>query len=321
MGLGEDYRMSSPTERLNAVEPRVDALEKALGVKPLPPLRSRIYQFLSRHKAAIGIMVGFVAILVAIAVVYLPRASDQKKQDLNDVIDRRIDSSLKAPGGVLEKLQQLQITTAALSAKLTTLEPFIQDVIRRQFDIVSKLAPQALGEKLPALTHLIQAADVQGIRVQPQLSVDLSKNLLRVSSASAGYWMAASQLVSYRSVPTNKTSPGSAPCTKLNVNIDRETGPAPEDIDTHIEASDCTFDLGDNPNFRGGGFPQATYLILHNVRVRYNGGSIRDLPQTVVFDHCIFEFKINDRPPAPAQRLTNALLAAVDLSNLSYNPE
>jgi hypothetical protein len=85
--------------------------------------------------------------------------------------------------------------------------------------------------------------------------------------------------------------------------------------------SDCTFDLGDNPNFRGGGFPQAKYLILRNVRVRYNGGSVADLPATVLFDHCTFDFRINNLPPVPGQRLTNALLAAVDLSNLSYSPD
>jgi hypothetical protein len=108
----------------------------------------------------------------------------------------------------------------------------------------------------------------------PGRSAELSKNLLRVYQESPGYWLAASRLVSYGSVPASSTPPNAKPCNELTMNIDRETGPATTDFEAHIEASDCTFDLGHNDDFREGGFPQAKYLLLRNLRVRYNGGSI-----------------------------------------------
>jgi hypothetical protein len=293
-------------------------VENRIGIKP--SFYQKIKEFGSRHLVVV-ISVGslLVAVVAIPATIFIPRWLDQRKADFNDAVQNKVTATLKEPNGVFEKLDKLQASTDKAADTLSTLQPFIQGLVLRGFESASKLSPQALQDKLPAVANLIQVANVEKVHAEPQATANLSRNLLKASSVSPGYWPVVGQLISYRSVPASATAPSDKPCSPLTFNIDRETGPGAGDIEAHLEASDCTFDLDNNPFLRPGGSPQVKYLILRNARVRYRGGSVADLPLTIVFDHCTFDLRITTQPPVVARQLTNALLATSDLSNLSYN--
>lgn len=152
--------------------------------------------------------------------------------------------------------------------------------------------------------------------ISPNVIEDIQKKLVATDDQSRGYWQAVAQLITYRSLPV-VNPPNDKPCREMNTVIDKERGAA--GVYEHNEMSDCTFDLDNNFAFAWEGLPGYEYLLLRNVRVRYRGGAIHDLGR-VVFDHCVFEFQIYSSPPPVAQHLTEILLAASDITNVSFTP-
>ncbi len=238
--------------------------------------------------------------------------NDQKNQ-----ISLEVGNQLKGPLATINET----------NTSLEDLKPFIRDVINHQFENASKLSPQALEEHLPAIKNLLTVAQDQGVRVEPQVSEALRKNLLHVPNNALGYWPAAAQLISYRNagftIPQNAT----IPCNQTAGSVVVTGGPAPADMLGEASYSNCTLDL-DQPNLWSaskssphiesqGEIVSSWHLTLHNVIVHYRGGPLAHVSE-ITFDHCILDFQFNVPPSAPAQRLTETLLTANDINNVSF---
>jgi hypothetical protein len=326
----------TPTQRLNELEPRLEAVEQALGTRPPQPKVHWAKRFWNTVLAHPG-----TSTLTTIIVVVGGLACTQLKSCFTDAVQHQMDARLKEPGGVLEKLDKLQTTTDKTNTTLETLQPFIQDLVRRQFDTAAKLSPQELGPRLPAVKNLIVAASSQRVAVAPGAADDLTKNLIRVNQDLPNYWPVAAELVSYRSHLNGGWQGNRLPdCTvhdlKMHV-IDRKPSDDDPDADivTHgpINLQHCAIVL-DSPDgeavlSHGVSFGE---LILTDCQVFYGGGPITltavrssdrypaKLWGPISFVNCIFTFQFPNQPPLPGRNLTNTLLASNAGAKIVFNP-
>jgi hypothetical protein len=206
-------------------------------------------------------------------------------------------------------------TTSKLNNMSTDIQSIQGELARMSLFNHAALPLTDFKSTLPDLSSAIATVREQKLVVSPNVMADIQKKLVATDDNSPGYWQAASQLITYRSMPAGTKPSNDRPCRDMNVVIDRERGV--DGVYEHIEMSNCTFDLDNNPGFAWNGLPGYEYLVLHNVRVRYRGGAIHDIGR-VMFDRCTFEFQISAPPPIPAQHLTETLLAASDISKVSF---
>ena len=201
--------MANNAERLDKVEARLRALEKTVGAKP-EDFKSRVVEFFKRVWQYKGTII-VVTIILGIGGWFIPGWFGYRLEHKNDAwnraVDDRIDSKLRASGGINETLGNVQKTVSATDTTLKTLSPFIQDVIRHQFESASKLPTSTLRERLPALRELIAVAANQKTKVDSKVVSSLSEKLLQIPNKTDEFWSAASSLVSYRSSSAANWSP------------------------------------------------------------------------------------------------------------------
>jgi len=190
--LEDDDVSPTPTQRLNDIEPRVAQIETTLGIKPPGPksilsrLWSRSWPWVVNNKVWIIPITAILVTLSGIRITDIYKEWKERQDEaLAHAVDDRIDKALKAPGGVLETLKGIDGKVDKANTTLDTLQPFIHDVIEHQFENVSKLSPQALGSRLPALRDLLAIAKDQDIRVRLPVE-DLSRTLRKVQPDADG---------------------------------------------------------------------------------------------------------------------------------------
>jgi hypothetical protein len=338
---GDHSMAPSPTERLNAIEPRLEAVESALGIRPASTGLKRFKELVAKYPLWVTIFVAVASIMATVACTYFPRWTDQGKKDRSEAINRQIEDFLNSAGGVSDKLNSLQITTTDTNATLKTLQPYIQGLVQHQFDAASKLSPQALRGQLPSVAVLIQVARTERIQIPQRASDQLSKNLLRVPDSALGYWPATAELVSFRSQGHGSSGGLSMPdCTDapphpLTVSSVDANGGITGSNQPFYENCRFTIDSPkDNSRFnafirgafpdiefrhclivyRGGSFTLITRLDMDSVPLqswsgRGKGGALSHHGPTMAFTNCEFDFSVPDRQPPPnAKLLLQALL-------------
>jgi hypothetical protein len=193
----EDNMAPTAPERFAAIDKRIDGLHDEIRAISRPewwPIRA--YQLAIDHKGTSLIL----AIILCFGGGYFTFWLNHRADNFNNAVDARIKAVLGASGGVTEALRNVQSTTNETNTTLKTLQPFIRDVIDHQFESVSKLSPQALGERLPAVWHLLAVAQDEKFKIEPSITHDLSKKMLQIPASVEGYWPTSGALITAQSV-------------------------------------------------------------------------------------------------------------------------
>ena len=226
----------------------------------------------------------------------------------------------------------------------------------RQAKSLSELPTNALVRQLPAVTDLLATARRQDVKIEAETIETLRRNLLQIPSKPAGFWPAASELISYQSVRAkgaNSLTANLPNCTdsgptqmKITAVIDPKTARIARGV-----YENCRFVLDSDRDdqrlnsFLTGSTPEITFkncLIIYgggsvnlkldwinvnNGHVRINvGGKHRADDGTLEgppleFLNCIFVFSIRDTPPPSGQRTTEILLTQAGTSlGLPFQP-
>jgi hypothetical protein len=205
----EDDGMSTK-ERLDGIDTRLNRIDEALGLKPIKPksafvqFRDYLWQKIKTHK---GTIIPILAIIVGMGGWFVGSWFKYYLDHRYDFVDGMITNNLSKPGGIKETLGKVQETTTRITSSLETLKPFIHDVIQRQFESASNLPSAALGQRLPALKHLLSVAKNQEVKIDPQIVNKMSGKLGSIPARPLDYWQTAANLVSYRSFNTVSWSP------------------------------------------------------------------------------------------------------------------
>jgi hypothetical protein len=280
----------------------------------------------------------FTGLLVAGFSYWLQHRNDGFNRDVNE----RIATYLSAKGGINDQLTGIQTTVTASESSLKTLTPFIQDVIRHQFESVSKLSASVLQERLPALRNLLAVAKNQDVKIEPTISANLSQSLLQIQADAPGLVEASGDLISYRSF-SSASWPSSLDllsCTDRAPEITTlhqkfKVEGIPHELNANLGVyRNCRVTL-DSPTederlkrVLTGEVPNITF---YQCIIVYTGGLI-DLPiawdnrvvdavgigkgtislgisgSTIAFNDCKFELKLS-APSEEARKLTRLLLA------------
>jgi hypothetical protein len=93
---GDHSMAPSPTERLNAIEPRLEAVESALGIRPASTGLKRFKELVAKYPLWVTIFVAVASIMATVACTYFPRWTDQGKKDRSEAINRQIEDFLNS---------------------------------------------------------------------------------------------------------------------------------------------------------------------------------------------------------------------------------
>jgi hypothetical protein len=347
--------MAEPTtkQRFDGIDSRLDRIERALELKPPEPksafaqFRGHVWQLIVVNRSWV---ISVAAILVAIGGWFgsgmFKYWLDHKDDGLNHLIDGRIEAALKAPSGVLATLSEVQRTTNETDTTLKTLQPFIQDVIRHQFEIASKLPAQELGERLPAVKNLLAVARDQDVQIEPKITENLREKLLKIDAKAPDYWPASAQFISYRSqntVPDTQSllQPNLPNCTDHDPEgprIESTNGNQITFSSAYYDNCRLTLDSAkDDAKINSLLLNLTPKIVFRHCLIVYKGGEIGliiafnnrpvkiYLPEhpevdavpsttpvtgnTLYFNNCLFKLDLNHQPPSGGQKFTQNLLA------------
>jgi hypothetical protein len=333
--------MATNKGQLQAIDVRLNAIEEVLKISPQPMdwWKSR-YDWFINHKGTSLILAIILCLVGVFGGGYFKYSLDHKNDDWNRAVDDRIDKTLSTKGGIKETLASVQQTVASTDNTLKTLAPFIQDVIRHQFESVSSLPTASLKQRLPAVRHLVSVARDQAIQVSPASVNRLTENLLAIQPRPAEFWAVSADLLSYRSLNDETRQ-----LLTMNLPDCADSSPTPNTV---IEADphkftvkfgsyeNCRFTLdSEQDDQRINAFLNNTtpHITFKHCLIVYRGGAINLIigwnnrltvitgthgqqplvvpisGTTFSFQDCLFTFSIPDIPPPNAQKITMTLLA------------
>ncbi len=309
----------SPQQRFQDIYERLGKLERHINF----PWYTRLYSWVVNH-TALSIVLCLVGLFGG---GYFSYWLEHKGDTFNSSVDKRIDITLKAPGGVLATLAEVQKTANETNTTLKALQPLIQAMIVHQFENVSKLPTQTLIQRAPALRDLAVAAKTQNVSVDPKIIEQTGARLVRASTQDhPAVWDAALRFVDYKSF-NNNSSPFLPDTTKVKEFRDRyiiniPTGavppksllkglaPADRAAQTGYIGEDRNKGMTSGPAwivFEGGeaGLDgiQLRNVVFHNVQVSYYGAPL--VMENVYFVDCTFKMNIDRQ----TQSFALALLA------------
>lgn len=209
--------MATHKETLQDHEGRLKQIETQLGIEPLPPkktIKERLTEWIKANPWASLAL----SIILAASTLFGAYWLNHHNEWRNGEVDARVGAVLEKPGGVQETLKQVRDTVNRTDEKLKTLEPFIQDVIKHQFENTSKLSTTAFQERLPAVQRLVAVAKDQEFKPDIHVLDAIANKLSAANTSAVGFWPTAAQLISYRSQNTvsaslNLTRPDLPNCT------------------------------------------------------------------------------------------------------------
>jgi len=203
----------------------------------------------------------------------------------NRAVDLRVAEVLKSQG-VNDALSKLQQTSTETNTVLKTLEPFIQDIVRHEFESASRMPPREIGLKLSAVRDLLAVARNQQIKVDPAITTALSKHLLDVPPNATYFWQVAGELISYRSINSAPSISALSSNTRLGNCTDLEPNITTQTI-SFIDEKGHPFAMKHNIG------------VYNNCQIeldsptdgdRLNSFLARDIP-TIVFTHCVVIYR------------------------------
>jgi hypothetical protein len=316
----EEGRMAAKKDQFADLNGRIDALRDELRTISRPKSwPAKLYELAINHKGTSIILAIVLCIVSIVGGGYFKYWLDHKDEAWNSRLDGRIDTILSSKGGIKESLANVQQTVSSTDNTLKTLAPFIQDVIRHQFENASKLPTATLRERLPGVRNLLAVAKNQDVKIEPGIAASLSKKLLQIQPDASDFWQVAGALISYRSSLLVGSSRNWA---VINFPPCPNTGTV--DLDSTPNASAQALGPDGKPTGQAGRIQrigyQDCYVELDGRKIsrwdckrcliRYSGGplSMRD----VRFQDCLFVFDFGlGQPPSPdGQRLSETLLAS-----------
>ncbi len=331
--MADKEKFQAINQRLTAFDNRLMRIEAALNVR-VPPASWLVarWNWALNHK-------GLTVVLCLVSVFggggfkyYL----DHKDDGFNNAVDRELNK----PGGISARLASLEQSTDELRTTLRTLELFLPDVIKRQFESASKLPIGTLQQRLPEVAHLVAAAETQKTKVDLKVLASLTNNLVRVSDKSEGYWPVAGDLINYRSFSiANSWSKENLPnCIDMKPETSTMVIPfllngKSQKVETTLASfRNCRVTLD---SARDG--ERLSAMLLHEntsvigffqCLVVYHGGpiafpiawkdhnvssssgvSLSVSANTLQFSDCLFDFSISPSSSIEAKQLTKLLLA------------
>jgi hypothetical protein len=267
----------STRDRLDEHDVRIAKVETALGIQPPPPGKSFLrkkYEWVISHK-----LTTFVWSLVLVFGAYY---LNHKDDNFNKAVDDRITAHLEKTGGVNDSLKGIQTSLTELDTTIKTLQPFIQDLIRHQFENASKLPPSALQERLPSVQHLLLAAQSQQVRIDPTILTSVSERLAGIHSGTLEFWQVAAMMINYKSF--NASSEATISLRSAKLPDCTEHDPTPMTL------------LGQSPDRRTLTLNPARYencrLVLDSLQVQDKINSLLlTLAPVIRFEHCLVVYR------------------------------
>lgn len=176
---------------------------------------------------------------------------------------------------------------------------------------------EELRASLATLNAQVETARAHGIPPNPlklhAFALSVSK-LIAQRPDFPEAWQAAAQLVSYRRAGTPGQNGCDGPAAITAVDSDRQQQVVLNFHDCEIALDD--FLAGED----AGALPADSRAVLElkNVHVIYRGGLIAHI-RSIVLSNCSFDFEMDRSPSPPGLLLTETLLSAEDIRNVTVN--
>jgi hypothetical protein len=199
---GDESMPLTIKERLEGIEGRLGQVETLLRVRPSTPrsalqrFRKHLWEQIKKYK---GTVIPLVAISVGVLGWFVSGWFKYYLEHKYDFVNEMVSTNLNAKGGINDKLGQIQQTVTSTKATLDTLQPFIHDIIQRQFENVAKLRTGALILRIPALENLVAVAKNQKVTVNPNTVTEVGIKLVDASRQNAKVSDAVLRWLEYKS--------------------------------------------------------------------------------------------------------------------------
>jgi hypothetical protein len=195
-------------ERLHEVGGRLSGVESALQELKANPTKlarawSHIWRWVTTNKTVSGL--GGLVLLVAgwFVTGYYQHWLDHKHDAFNLAVDERVKASTTVTE-MQKTLAEIQKTSSETNTVLTTLQPYIHDMVIHQFENISKLPARSLIQRAPALKDLLAVAKNQRVSIDPKVIEQVGVKLAHCSaSAHPATWDAALEFINYKSFNNN----------------------------------------------------------------------------------------------------------------------
>jgi hypothetical protein len=186
---------------LDEDEKRLKNLEGGLPFHPSPAVSgqgwwSRAWTWITNHKVASASFA--LSIILCFVGIYGKYYLDHKDDGTIAIADKEISKN------VTPVLNDLDRKVTETQTTLKTLQPFIEDLVRREMDGAAALPRAELQKKLPIIRDVVSVARVQSVAVDQKVVARLGDNLFEAASASKSdgsklAWEVASQVLGYYS--------------------------------------------------------------------------------------------------------------------------
>jgi len=330
--------VASTKEQLNKIEARLAALEHDDLSVPKPSA-SNLQSYWKKNRRKIwGILV---LLLIPTLAIVTPVYREHVKSDFEHSVDDRVNPKL---GEVTKQLNEFNTKLTKIDSTLSALQPYIEDLVRRQMDKVASLPLNDFRATLPSIKHLIAVAKEQGVKVNPDLLRRMSDKLLQIKPRDKEFWPFTGELVSYRSF--NQSRGGTQQLLTSSLPRCTDAPPTPAKVTSVLSSTTATLSVAMYENCQitldssqdderinatlTNFFP---FLTFRHCVISYFGGPVnlildwKDPSQTTFhleghppmrtkisgntlqFEECLFSFSIQGVPPTTGQQVTETLLA------------
>jgi hypothetical protein len=304
----------------------------------LKPLREKYWDWVKLNplKAVLGALTSLALLWPLLSFVF-----NHISADLGNAVDRRIDAKLSETN---KKLGELDQKTTAIGATLNALQPFIEDLVKRQMDKAASLPQSRFNANLPALGNLISVARNQRIVTTPGIVNQVGEKLRGVTERGTDFWHLGGEFLSYRSFNTASDKARILPASALPKCTDSPPKPmkvlnveSPNQMTVsrgYYENCQVTLDSSEDDQRINSILKESTPLLtFRRCLILYRGGpvdliltwedhrggltlggKVRDTIVSVSgnaleFEDCYFVFSIPGIPPPSGQQITETLIA------------
>jgi hypothetical protein len=159
-------------------EKRLKQLESDLPFHPSPAASgqgrlSRAWTWITKHKATSILLSVFLTLASIFGSGYFKNYLDHKDDSTVTIADKETSKN------VTPLLNDLDRKVTETQTTLKTLQPFIEDLVRREMDGASALPRAELQKKLPRIRDVVSVARVQRVAVDQRVVARLGNNLFR----------------------------------------------------------------------------------------------------------------------------------------------
>lgn len=277
---------------------------------------SRVLGFITDHTvlSIFGLVLAIIGIVVGVVSILVPHEA----QHFDLTVDARIEAKLNPIVGQLnaadQKLTKLQST-------LDTLQPFIQELVKRRMDEAASLPQREFNKRLPSISNTVSAA-TSSQTILDTTSVQAVNRKLYMAlqdEAPVNGWDTAARLVTYRSKSASGFSQVSLP--NCFTTFDKYT-PHPVLGASHFADmlfGRCRLQIDDTEGFWKSPFGKIFLsemakdkeaklrLLLTDVQIVSKGGAM--IPFDELFaKNCTFDIQPVASPQPPQKRFLKDLL-------------